>query len=113
MRRQTSKRKTGKERKEPMSTVDGLGSIFTDQTTQSASSNTDSLQEVGKDEFLKLLVSQLQNQDPMNPISNEQFITQLATFSSLEQLVSINQAVTQLVENSKSSAGDGSGFYNN
>jgi flagellar basal-body rod modification protein FlgD len=53
-------------------------------------------QELGKTEFLKLLVTQLQNQDPMNPVDNQEFIAQLATFSSLEQLISINDGVTKL-----------------
>ena len=69
-----------------MSTVDGLGSIFTEQTVNQTSGSSASVQEIGKDEFLKLLVAQLQNQDPMNPVSNDQFITQLATFSSLEHV---------------------------
>jgi flagellar basal-body rod modification protein FlgD len=40
--------------------------------------------------FLKLLVSQLQNQDPMNPADSTQFVGQLAQFSSLEQLIQIS-----------------------
>jgi flagellar basal-body rod modification protein FlgD len=51
---------------------------------------------IDKSQFLQLLVTQLQNQDPLNPMDNTQFVTQLATFSSLEQLMSINQAVTKL-----------------
>jgi flagellar basal-body rod modification protein FlgD len=90
-----------------MSSVNSLGTMFTDQTsTQTASgSNSSSLQEIGQSEFLKLLVTQLQNQDPMNPVSNEDFIAQLATFSSLDQLISINQGVTKLAD---SIAGTGS-----
>ena len=42
--------------------------------------------ELGKDEFLKLLVTQLQNQDPLNPQDDTQFISQLAQFSALEQI---------------------------
>ncbi len=86
-----------------MSSVDALGSILTDATYQqgASTSNSTSSQEIGKSEFLKLLVTQLQNQDPMNPIKNEDFIAQLATFSSLEQLISINQAVTKLADNSQ------------
>ena len=51
---------------------------------------------LGSDAFLKLLVIQLQNQDPTNPQSNTEFIAQLATFSSLEQLTSINQGVSSM-----------------
>jgi flagellar basal-body rod modification protein FlgD len=96
-----------------MSTIEGLNPILTEQTNQAASASTESQDAISKDEFLKLLVSQLQNQDPMNPVSNEQFITQLATFSSLEQLISINQAVNQLVENATPSHNNGGGFYSN
>ncbi len=80
-----------------MSTVNGLGSAFTDQATSSASDkNSGTSKSVNTDEFLQLLVAQLKNQDPMNPVDNQQFLTQLATFSSLEQLISINSAVTKI-----------------
>ncbi len=52
---------------------------------------------IGKDEFLKLLVAQLQNQDPTSPLKNEEFVAQLATFSSLEQLVAIRDGINTLV----------------
>ena len=41
--------------------------------------------------FLTLLVSQLQNQDPLNPADSTQFVSQLTSFSQLEQLISINK----------------------
>jgi flagellar basal-body rod modification protein FlgD len=53
---------------------------------------------LGSDAFLKLLVVQLQNQDPTSPQSNTEFIAQLATFSSLEQLTSINKAVSSMAQ---------------
>ena len=49
---------------------------------------------MGKDEFLKLLVAQMKNQDPMNPSGGDQMAAQLAQFSSLEQLQNINSTLT-------------------
>jgi flagellar basal-body rod modification protein FlgD len=51
---------------------------------------------LGQDAFLKLLVTQLQNQDPTSPTDNTAFISQLATFSSLEQLTQISKQVTAI-----------------
>lgn len=50
--------------------------------------------ELGKDEFLKLLVCQLQNQDPLNPQDDTDFIAQLAQFSALEQMTNMNNTMT-------------------
>jgi flagellar basal-body rod modification protein FlgD len=46
--------------------------------------------------FLQLLVAQIQNQDPTAPVDSTTFLTQLASFSSLEQLIGIRQDVSQL-----------------
>jgi flagellar basal-body rod modification protein FlgD len=47
--------------------------------------------------FLKLLMAQVKNQDPMNPTDSTQFVGQLVQFSQLEQLLGINQGVQTLV----------------
>jgi flagellar basal-body rod modification protein FlgD len=52
--------------------------------TQAAESGTNSA--MGKDQFLKLFVAQLQHQDPMNPMQDSDFMGQMASFSTLEQV---------------------------
>ena len=52
--------------------------------------------QLGQSEFLTLLVAQLKNQDPMNPMENADFTAQMAQFSSLEQLMSINKGLETL-----------------
>ena len=66
--------------------------------TQAANQNLD------KGAFMKLLVSQLQNQDPLSPVANEDFVAQLATFSSLEQLEGLNQNVVAMIALNQSNA---------
>lgn len=51
---------------------------------------------LGKDDFLMLLVTQLENQDPLDPMDNTEFVAQLATFSSLEQLQNVNTGLEQV-----------------
>jgi flagellar basal-body rod modification protein FlgD len=48
---------------------------------------------MGKDQFLKLLIAQMKNQDPLNPMDGMQFASQLAQFSSVEQLQQLNGAI--------------------
>ncbi len=74
-----------------VSEVTQLGAQFPGTESENPSTS-----DIRKDEFLKLLVAQLQHQDPMNPVDNQQFLAQLATFSSLEQLISINNGITDL-----------------
>src|SRR4051812_3114752 len=58
-------------------------------TTQAASGKN---AELGKDQFLKLFVAQLQHQDPMNPMQDQDFMGQMASFSTLEQVTNLAKA---------------------
>jgi flagellar basal-body rod modification protein FlgD len=61
-----------------------------------ATASTAGTNELGKDAFLKLLIAQLQHQDPLNPADSTEFTAQLAQFSSLETLSSINTNIEDL-----------------
>lgn len=90
----------------------------TDTTTDTTNTQTNSATSGQDDEqmFLQLLVAQIKNQDPTNPMDSTQFVAQLAQFSSLEQLISLNTTVgdigtalgvtssTQTADSSSSSA---------
>lgn len=65
----------------------------TSTTTGSTSTTKNTL---GKDAFMKMMIAQLQNQDPLNPMDGTQFVAQLAQFSSLEQLQNLNDVMTSL-----------------
>src|SRR5438046_3133397 len=69
-------------------------SIWSSTTTQSTGKAPDDL---GKNEFMKLLLAQLQNQDPMQPMDDQQFIAQMAQFNSLEQMQSVNKTLTSVL----------------
>ncbi len=72
-----------------MSTIDPLSTTGTSTQNSPATSQVKPGGELGKDQFMTLLVTQLKNQDPLQPESNSEFVSQLATFSSLEKLTSI------------------------
>jgi len=59
------------------------------QSTGTTASQDSSPDDVSENEFLQLLVAQIQYQDPTNPTDSTAFVTQLAQFSSLEQLIAI------------------------
>lgn len=51
---------------------------------------------MGQDQFLQLLVAQMQNQDPINPMDGKEFASQLAQFNSVEQLIGVNEGLKEL-----------------
>jgi len=57
---------------------------------------TNSGGKVSRDDFLKLLIAQLQNQDPLSPMDNQEFAVQLAQFNSLEQLIGVNEKLESM-----------------
>jgi flagellar basal-body rod modification protein FlgD len=80
------------------------GASNTTQQYSASSLTPESSESLGKDAFMKLLVSQMRNQDPMSPSGNEDFIAQLAQFSSLEQAQELNSNILGLAVLQQSNA---------
>ncbi|WP_245926252.1 flagellar hook capping FlgD N-terminal domain-containing protein [Sulfoacidibacillus thermotolerans] len=72
-------------------------STSTSGTTSTSTTSTTSTDQLGKNAFLQLLVTQMKYQDPLSPQSNTQFIAQLAQFSSLEQMTNVAQGEQNLI----------------
>ncbi|PAV30005.1 flagellar hook assembly protein FlgD [Virgibacillus profundi] len=75
-----------------MTTIDPSLYLSNQSTTRTPSNN------LGKDEFLKILMTQLQNQDPLSPMDDKAFISQMATFSQLEQTMNMAESIDTLVQ---------------
>ncbi len=76
-------------------TINGIQSTdpLTSPTSAPAATGSSAL---GKDAFMTLLVDQIKNQDPLSPSDNTQYLAQLAQFSSLEQMQSLNDNIVGL-----------------
>ncbi|MBS0235489.1 MAG: flagellar hook assembly protein FlgD [Proteobacteria bacterium] len=80
-----------------MTTVPATGSS-TD--TSSTSSSSQAAPTLDYNDFLQLMIAQLQNQDPLNPTDSSEFMSQIAEFSNVEQGINANSKLDQLLVNS-------------
>ncbi len=80
--------------------IQGIDRFLQNQASEaqagSITKNNGGIKALGRDTFLKLLVKQLQYQDPLNPMSNTDFTAQLAQFSSLEQMTNMSEDMKKL-----------------
>jgi flagellar basal-body rod modification protein FlgD len=72
----------------------------TQATTNTTNTTAKSKTQVDYDSFLKLLVAQMKNQDPTNPMDSTQYVAQLASFSQVEQSVNMNAKLDNLLQSS-------------
>lgn len=77
-----------------------MTSINTINSYSAVTTSTQPKQELGKEAFLKILVTQLQNQDPTQPQKDGEFVAQMAQLSVLEQLSNLNNSLTSYLESS-------------
>lgn len=75
---------------------------MTINAVSSATSATSSTSSLNMQDFLKVLLTQLTYQDPLKPMDNEQFMAQIAQFTSLEQTQQMNSNISQLLTNQAS-----------
>nr|WP_321399661.1 FlgD immunoglobulin-like domain containing protein [uncultured Desulfobacter sp.] len=69
----------------------------------SSTSDSDTNNSLGNEEFLTLLVAQLENQNPLDPADTEQFTDQLAQFSQVEQLINVNDKLDEMIADAQES----------
>lgn len=72
--------------------VDAIGNVFNAQSTGTSSNSS-----ISQEEFIRLFLTQLQFQDPLEPVDNREFLAQLAQFTSLEQSRQTSQNTTDLL----------------
>jgi flagellar basal-body rod modification protein FlgD len=76
--------------------------------TSSPSSSTNSLNELGPNAFITLLTTQLQAQDPLNPMDPSQMVSELTSMNTLQETIQIRQDLDKLATASQGSSGNGS-----
>lgn len=77
-----------------------MTSINTINSYSAPTTSTQPKQDLGKEAFLKILVTQLQNQDPTQPQKDGEFVAQMAQLSVLEQLSNLNTSLTAYLDSS-------------
>ncbi|WP_044478354.1 flagellar hook assembly protein FlgD [Paenibacillus antibioticophila] len=84
------------------SSINGVP-LWSNYSSTNASTKTDN--ELGKDSFLKLMLTQMQNQDPLSPMDNKDMIAQMAQFTSVEQLVNISSQLSAMSQSLGNNSG--------
>ncbi|MCD5322687.1 MULTISPECIES: flagellar hook assembly protein FlgD [Pontibacillus] len=77
-----------------MTSIDPSLYLKSQQQTRTVDAGSNSM--LGKDDFLKILMTQLQNQDPTSPMKDKEFISQMTSFSTLEQMTNMSSAIEKL-----------------
>ena len=85
----------------PVNNTAGVSALSSEQMAAASRAVSN---ELGKDAFLRLLIAQLQNQDPLNPMDDREFIAQMAQFSALEQMTNMNKTLENMASLDKYSA---------
>lgn len=76
-------------------------------TAAAGSASTNSAAALDYNAFLKLLIAQLENQDPMEPMKSSDYVAQLATFSQVEKSIEMNNRLEQLLTSSQLTQAEG------
>lgn len=86
-----------------MTYIPGISQAYTTAEQTAATATDEKGKTLGQEDFLTLLVAQLQNQDPLNPSDPTEFTAQLANYSQLEQLFNLNSSMDKLAESQNNS----------
>ncbi|MCL2010195.1 MAG: flagellar hook assembly protein FlgD [Synergistaceae bacterium] len=84
--------------------INNAGAVAPMSSEQLAGASRAVSNELGKDAFLRLLIAQLSNQDPLNPMDDREFIAQMAQFSTLEQMTQMTKTLEGMASMDKYSA---------
>ncbi len=81
----------------PLNSLFSTGNAASSGSSTSSSSSANGSGSLGESDFLNLLITQLKNQDPLDPMKDTDFIAQLANFSSLQQMTGINTNISNML----------------